>query len=549
MKCWHPISSMLMVAALLATATTAQQMTPWSNGQAAGAGAQAASGMPLGGGYANYNAAAYGGAAYGAAAYNGYGAPAYGAQNYAPQPPAVTTVPAAPVQSPVSHYAAPSAVRMAGAPVSQSIATGGAYRQVGCATPVAPGPVTAAPVYTSGAQLNAPCWGAPVVGPTIAPVAAQCPRFFGGVYGLIMDRVDSNNRYFAYDPALPSRLYLSSRDASMNTAGGVEARIGKTFDCCRWGIEAVYWGIFPDDEFASVRLADVPAPEIYTTSDYGDVWLNYGVGPAGAIGPRFNDGSIQTMEIRRGFDYYNLEINFLSGPLTPGPGCCDPCGGCGGGCGGGRGLGGCGRGVGPRALRRYRSNCCQQPRWVAGWLFGFRYFRADEDFLLGVDNGDGFLDYSYGGGDTEFWHQVETENNLYGFQLGVNMNYCFTKCFQLEVGSKFGIFANQINSYQRIFNTTGPAYVSPGTPEDFAIRSSENDIAFLGELRAGLGYKIGCHWRVTGGYRAVAVSNVAEAIDQIPVGRTFGSISHVGDINNDASLILHGAYAGLEFAW
>jgi hypothetical protein len=112
-----------------------------------------------------------------------------------------------------------------------------------------------------------------------------------------------------------------------------------------------------------------------------------------------------------------------------------------------------------------------------------------------------------------------------------------------------GFYANHITNYQRIFNTTGPAYVNPGAARDYTVNSSRDDIAFLGELRAGVGYKLGCHWRLTGGYRAVAASNVALPLDQLPVGRTLGSLDYAHKINHDASLILHGAYAGLEFAW
>lgn len=552
MKSWYQFSSMLTVAALFASATAVGQVTPWGYAPPAGAAAQMASGVALTscqngncGVTAGTPAYGYGGQAYGAPS---YGAPQL-AQNYGAA--AASTAPAyrAPVYAAAAvtnasvaagnTYGAPSAAISYNAqPVVPNGAVAGGP---GCGAPAA-APL-AAPVYTGGYATTGANWGAPVVGceaPVIAP-ANNCPRWFGGVYGLIMDRVDSDNVYFAMDPGLPSRLYLSSRDASMSSAGGVEARIGKTFDCCRWGLEFVYWQLFPDDEFASVSVNNVLAPTMYMTTDYQDVYLNYGGGPD-TIANYFNDGSIQTMEIRRSFDYQNFEINLLSGPLSPAPSCCNDCGD--GGCGGGLcGLSGrCGRG-------RYGANCGPPQRWQAGWLFGFRYFRIDEGFMLGVDNGDGFLDYTYNGGDEEFFHQIDTTNDLYGFQLGLNLNYCLSKCLQLEFGSKMGFYANHITNYQRIFNTTGPAYVNPGAARDYTVNSSRDDIAFLGELRAGVGYKLGCHWRLTGGYRAVAASNVALPLDQLPVGRTLGSLDYAHKINHDASLILHGAYAGLEFAW
>jgi hypothetical protein len=348
-----------------------------------------------------------------------------------------------------------------------------------------------------------------------------------------MDRVNSDRVYFLRDPGLPSRLYLSSRDASMSTSGGVEARIGKTFCNCKWGLEGVYWGLFPDDQFATVTAGTVAAPTVYTTHNYSDVYFDNGMGPQ-SIDSLYNDGSILTAALRRSFEYQNVEINLLSGPLVPAPSCGGGCGGCGG-------RGGCG------AL--CADNCGQCSRWQAGWLFGVRYFKIDEDFMLGYDNGDGIIDYSYTGGTTEFFQEVQTSNNLVGVQLGLNLDYCITRCLQLDFGSKFGFYGNHMTTYQRIFDEFGPAYVNPGAAQDFVLNSSDNNIAFLGELRAGVGYKVGCHWRLTGGYRAVAASNVALPLHQLPVGQTLGALDHVKEIKHDASLILHGAYAGVEFAW
>ncbi len=84
---------------------------------------------------------------------------------------------------------------------------------------------------------------------------------------------------------------------------------------------------------------------------------------------------------------------------------------------------------------------------------------------------------------------------------------------------------------------------------DFTVQSEEDDVAFLGELRVGFGYEVGCHVRFTGGYRAVAASGVATALGQLDHGRTLGRLASVADIDTDDSLVLHGAYVGTEFAW
>ena len=74
-------------------------------------------------------------------------------------------------------------------------------------------------------------------------------------------------------------------------------------------------------------------------------------------------------------------------------------------------------------------------------------------------------------------------------------------------------------------------------------------MAFLGELRAGVGLKLGCNWRVTGGYRVVGANCVALPENQLAYGRVTRRLDHLKSIDNNDSLVLHGAYAGLEFAW
>lgn len=429
------------------------------------------------------------------------------------------------------------------------------------------GPMMTGPAVGDGAYQDAMCgdWGAPI-GAACGPCAA-CPRWFGGVYGLIMDRVDNDRKFFLMDPAVPSRLYGNSLDASMNTAGGVEARVGRTFCNCLWGLEFVYWGLFPSDQCAHTSVSDVPAATVYMTPDYRGVYLDMAGGVRNPIDTYFNNGTIQRFELRRSFEYNNVEINLLSGPLFAAPSCGGDCGGGGWGCGagfggGGLGMGGCGGGCGLGGLsysglgnpgcglvRPCTNNCGQGPRWQAGWLFGVRYFKIDEAAMLAIDNGDGYIDYSYTGGNNEFFHEVQTENNLVGVQLGLNLNYFLTNCFQFDFGTKFGFYNNRVENYQRIFNQYGLGYVDPTNPQFVGLRSSNDDIAFLGEIRGGVGYRIGCHWRLTGGYRALAASNVANPLDQLAYGRTMGSIANLNHIHNDSSLILHGAYFGADFAW
>ena len=49
------------------------------------------------------------------------------------------------------------------------------------------------------------------------------------------------------------------------------------------------------------------------------------------------------------------------------------------------------------------------------------------------------------------------------------------------------------------------------------------------------------------GYRGIGATDIAFASDQLE--HELWDIDRVGDINNEADLLLNGGYAGLEFAW
>ncbi len=469
-------------------------------------------------------------------------APTYGAQPYAvPNSYAAqsyrTNVPAYGQPTPDYRPAVPyvASVPQNGTyPVNGGMANGPAFDgpiQVADAASGAPagnpGPICSYESSPYAQAMGAASWCAPT------PAASNCPTWFGGVYGLVMTR-DREETYCMFTTdADPSLLYMPSTEFQNDYVGGNEARIGRTFNCCKWGLEFVYWGLQPNRQSAVLRAADV-AGTMQSTVDYSLVWGNFGVDPQIT---EVTD-NIYYAHVCRREEYHNAELNLLSGPLTLAP----TCGACGVACGGA-----CGAGAGGYSSGYVGSGNggCGGPRWVANWVFGFRFFKFDEDFNIFMDRDDNVWNST----DYEVFHDIDVENNLYGFQLGTDINYCLTKCLHLDFGSKFGIYGNHATQTQQIYTPQGPAYVLPGTPEDFYVRSSEDEVAFLGELRAGVGFKVGCHFRFTGGYRAVAVSGVATALGQLDQGRTLGSLAKVADINSNETLVLHGAYAGTEFAW
>jgi len=68
----------------------------------------------------------------------------------------------------------------------------------------------------------------------------------------------------------------------------------------------------------------------------------------------------------------------------------------------------------------------------------------------------------------------------------------------------------------------------------------------LGELNVGVGYQFAPCWRLVGGYRVLGATGIALSPNQIPNNFTY--MPGISKINDDSSLLLHGAFVGLEWA-
>ncbi|MEM9353159.1 MAG: BBP7 family outer membrane beta-barrel protein [Planctomycetota bacterium] len=374
-------------------------------------------------------------------------------------------------------------------------------------------------------------------------------QWFGGVYGLLMERVDNKASIdLAYTTSTangagyyphPSEVVMSTRDIDYDYQGGAEVRFGSTFGggfvshgggvglgggmgggcgcdagCCggcgcgpRWAWEGVYWGLAEDDtQF-----------QVFDTA--GDAWRTYGKKPwvgaqydAGA-GARplndyydygnpvgTNDVEIRSLTMRTNFSMQNAEFNLIKLPQL---------------------------------------NCGCGSRCSISSVFGFRFLRFDDNFFL---RSDWENTTSAATGYVE-WNSL-VDNELYGAQWGCNGVYhlgCQGK-WALHCNTVVGVFANDMEA-TRFFTGGDVTYSNEGTP--VASTVSDEDFAMLGEIRAGISYRPWCHWRLYGGWRALAISGVALSVDQTP--HEFSTSNNLAYIHSNGSLIVHGLQAGVEW--
>ncbi len=237
------------------------------------------------------------------------------------------------------------------------------------------------------------------------------------------------------------------------------------------------------------------------------------------------------------FKAQNLELNIIRFPV------CDTCaGGCNSGCDSnytGCDTGGC------------EDDCCTSNFSMYGSC-GVRYFRIDDDLSYDTEfaeyDGAAYDQAAYNGfsydNSNELCYDVQIENNLVGPQVGWTTNYSVGCRWNFFCNSTFGVFDNHMTQCQRMWTGGDGVIRFTGTGESFAVRSSKDDVAFLGELRLGGSYDFTCHWRGVLAYRAVALTGIATSVGQLP--DQFSSRAEIAQINSDNSMIVHGLQVGAE---
>ncbi|MEO0530519.1 MAG: hypothetical protein AAF266_08070 [Planctomycetota bacterium] len=404
---------------------------------------------------------------------------------------------------------------------------------------------------------------------------------------------------------MPSDAAVWSTDADIDGQFGAEIRFGSTFGCDPCGCgqpfawELGYWAL-EDESASSAFTINEPVgatagytQRLYGTVDYsgllididgaGTTWTerpandysDYGVPADGDVDA--NDVRVVGVRVRQRFQAQNLELNFwrfgtpaaapaFGGGALGGGRLRGALGGGGlaggaGACGYGAGSCGVGAGCGPDCGPVGCAPCRSPRRFFINGVAGVRYFRVDDDF--GIDRQFTLIDAVTGdppaGWPTQYesfpaddnsvlFHNIEADNELVGFQLGCSMNWLVGCNWNVFCDSNFGIYGNQVSVHQSIVGG-GASVVTQYNGGGAAVyNASDTDIAFLGELRAGVGYQVSCNCRVTAAYRFLGVGGLALAVDQIPTAG-YSNANAVQYVNSNQSIILHGLQTGVEWKY
>lgn len=165
------------------------------------------------------------------------------------------------------------------------------------------------------------------------------------------------------------------------------------------------------------------------------------------------------------------------------------------------------------------------------YFAGFRFFKASEDLSLSMD---------------EQQLASQGDNHLFGFQLGSLLHWQPSQQLEWHVGVKAGVFANAITLQTQFRSADGFVYAGDqSSPLNVDSSQTKDDVAMLGQIDLGFLYRCSDRCRITAGYRMVAVTGLALPANQL--AQPLQNFTTSPQLQSNESILLHGAYMGLEY--
>lgn len=358
------------------------------------------------------------------------------------------------------------------------------------------------------------------------------PWIVGG-NGLIFNRIGSDCNTLSRNYNDPTYPLLCTSLVDMPTTGGFEVFGGRYFGCGRYAIMGSYWGLFSQDQHASVAASPgvglTSALPFTIDSPYGGATQGIQMSSQ-FVSDWFNDAPLHY--VNRGQDFQNFELNFVSfalggGARQPYAEDCQ--------------TGGCGSGTTGACAPWYGAECSRLRLNMFG---GFRWFQFRDNLVYGASNNDDVFDYSA----DDFFYQNSVSNNLFGGQLGALATYCTGHRFNLWFGSSFGVYNNRmaLESYAGTASEAATVLSSNiYNGNQFSFTNNANGVALLGEGSAGVGVRLTRGWTANIGYRLIGATGLATSTGQI--SHDFSNLNESWKLRNDRSVVLQGLTLGAMY--
>jgi len=394
--------------------------------------------------------------------------------------------------------------------------------------------------------MSAP-WSDCGPGPScVAPAPTRLPLkpWFGGANVLLWNMADNGYQRFLFDDVDTRVTRASNADIAPDFGAGYEVFAGRYLGCGRYGLSVGYFNFNPGNQDFSIAPA-VGGGYRAAMPQYNNILMDHdGVGGTPGVSVYDLLDGADSFRIQRNVGFQGLEANVscfgIMGARRLAPLCGD---------GYGRGpisrmkqclgMGQYGTTGAGGALASPCGGCAQ-----VVMSHGVRWFQFNDDFLFSSFDAD----YAPTPGvPVNMMHEIDVENNLYGYQFGGRLTYCLTRRLVANIGARGGLYGNDVSVQQRIGNGTDFAYPATMPLSPMNINASDVVLSGLGELDLGLGYRLNNCWTLNGGYRVLYATGVATSLGSI--SNDYLSTGPASRVYADDSVLLHGAYVGASMNW
>jgi hypothetical protein len=170
-------------------------------------------------------------------------------------------------------------------------------------------------------------------------------------------------------------------------------------------------------------------------------------------------------------------------------------------------------------------------------LYGFRYFKLDERFEYLTESAEP------AGAGTLNAATVDSDNELFGFQLGGMIEYRLTPRIWTNFEAKAAICHNEAGQFTSF--DTGPV-AGPATTVTGGV--DEDRTAFLGDFSYNFMFQFAPRLVGRIGYQAILIDGVAIASENF---QTNLGLLTLGPplLDHDGTIFFHGPSAGLMYTW
>jgi hypothetical protein len=161
-------------------------------------------------------------------------------------------------------------------------------------------------------------------------------------------------------------------------------------------------------------------------------------------------------------------------------------------------------------------------------LFGMRYFHVNESFKLTYFKPPDKSDYS-----------VHTENDVFGFQTGLDLQMVPTSRLSWDLIAKVGVMANRAKQRNALHDYNNTVTLRKGNRQKW-------QCGLFADFLAQVGYQFKREFNLHIGYELIILSGLALAPEQVTYGSDMGASKVV---YTHGHIFIQGGYIGATFSF